>query len=158
MFTQMQIAALKYLISVAQGGTDLTKRVMEFLIDHSAGLTKEVCVTLVEGRDGTADEIDKAARGVGRVMPEESLYHLFHAMGSEFHFSSHYGDFDPARGDEPMNCDGMFAGGEGFLSNPDPGMFKKGTPMRYTFWFAKGSYSRQAELIVASRKEINESK
>lgn len=149
MFTEMQIDSLKYLI-LKTDRTDLAKQMMIFLINQSLGLTKDVCFTLIAGREGyTAEEIDEARR-----IGTDHLFHILRSTGSTLMFTSHYGDFDPARGGDPMNCDGMFAGAEGVVSNPDPAMFKKGMPMRYTFWLAKDGYSRKAELIVTSREEI----
>lgn len=159
MFTSKQIAALKYIIFKAQNGTELSKRVLAYLIDKSEGLTKEVVLTLVANREGyKADEISKAALGVGEMQSSGGPTHinaLLDVMGTELKFSFHYGDFDPNRTDDPLNCDGQFPGvPEHKLSRP--GLGRKGMPLRYTFWISKENYSRKATLIVTTREELDQ--
>ena len=154
-----QIAALKYMIFVAKNGTELSKRVLGFLIDQSKELTKEVCLTLVADREGyTADEVNAAAYGVDAMKNCNYTTHLnqlLHVMGSELTFSIHYGDFDPARIDDPFNSDGQFVGwDESQVSRP--GLIREGMPLRYTFWLSKQLYSRQATLVVAKREKLEQ--
>ena len=52
MITPKQVAALKYMIFNAKNGTELSKRVLAFLIESSEELTKEVCLSLVADREG----------------------------------------------------------------------------------------------------------
>ena len=157
MFTSNQIAALRYMIFNAKNGTELSKRVLAFLIESSEGLTKEVCLTLVVDREGyTADEIRAAGHGVdsmGSGNGTTYLDQILAAMGSELSFSVHYGDFDPTRTSDPFNCDGQFGDwdrSQVIHSGPTP----ESMPPRYTFWFSKQNYSRQAALVVATREEL----
>jgi len=159
MFTKKQIAALKYLIFNARNVVDLSKQVLAFLIEQSENLTKEVCLTLVDGREGfSAAEITAAGRGMSVMQSCNSTTHLhqiLHAMGSELRFSFHYGDFDPSRKDDPFNAHGQFAG---FKEEQVayPGLVRDGMPIRYTFWFSKQDYSRQAKLVVATRNDLEQ--
>ncbi len=146
MFTSKQISALRYMIFSAKNGTELSMRVLAFLIESSEEFTKEVCLSLVADREGyTADEISAAARGVDAMVSCNGTTHLqelLAVMGSDLHSSFHYGDFDPARTDRPFNCD------------EDLGLFSENMPPRYTFWLAKKHYSKQATLVVATREEL----
>ena len=159
MFTPTQIAALKYLIFWAKNGSELSKRVLRFLLDQSEGLTREVCLSLVEGRDGySSDEIHAAGLGVGAMQSCNCTTHLdamTALMGCEFHFNFHYGDFDSIRVDEPLNNDGQFAGfRESQVKRPE--LVQKGAPMRYTFWFSRQDYSRDATLDFATREQLEQ--
>jgi len=156
-FTEKQIAALRYLIFRAKNGTDLSKRVLAFLIASSEGLTKDVCLTLIENREGySADEIHEAGRGVGGLQSScgtTFIDQILIAMGSTLAVSVHYGDFDPSRPSNPFNTDGQFAGWpKDKLSQPESG--RTGMPLRYTFWLSKRPYSRQASLVVATREAL----
>ncbi|MEK7662343.1 MAG: hypothetical protein AAB355_02525 [Patescibacteria group bacterium] len=159
MFTSKQISALRYMIFNAKNGTELSKRVLAFLIESSEELTKEVCLSLVADREGyTADEISAAGHGVGSMESCNGTTHLdqiLHVMGSELSFSIHYGDFDPTRTDDPFNSDGMF-GGWDRSQVTRPGLILEGMPLRYTFWLSKKNYSRQAALVVATREELEQ--
>jgi len=159
MVTSKQIAALKYMIFKANNGTELSKRVLGFLIDQSEELTKEVCLTLTQDREGyAADEISAAAIGIGVMKSSHCtthLHELLDIMGSDLNFSVHYGDFDPTRNDDPFNSDGQFAGwSESHVNRP--GLVRKGMPFRYTFWLSTQDYSRQATLVVATREELEQ--
>jgi hypothetical protein len=152
-----QIAALKYLIFKSKDGNELSKRVLAFLIDSSEGLTKDVCLSLVAGREGYgAEEIHGAADGAYNMQSCDGTTHLdqvFYVMGSELGFSYCYGDFDSTRADDPFNNDGQFAGVP--LSTVSrPGLAAEGMPVRFTFWLSKGNYSRDAELVVATREDL----
>lgn len=159
MFTEKQIAALRYMIFNAKDGTELSKRVLAFLIESSERLTKEVCLSLVADREGyTADEISAAGYGVGNMESCNGTTHIdqiLHAMGSELGVSVHYGDFDPARTDDPFNSDGQFTGWDRSRVSR-PGQIREGMPLRYTFWLSKQDYSRQATLVVATREELEQ--
>ncbi len=156
MFTSKQIAALRYMIFNAKNGTELSKRVLAFLIESSEELTKEVCLSLVADREGyTADEISAAGHGVGGMDSCNGTTHLdqiLAAMGSELSFSVHYGDFDPTHTDDPFSQAGQFAG----WPQADLESRREGMPMRYTFWLSKKNYSRQAKLVVATREELDQ--
>jgi hypothetical protein len=158
MITQKQIAALKYLIFNAKNGTELSKRILAFLIDRSEGLTREVCLTLIEDREGyTKKEIDSAARGVGGMISCNCTTHLSalaSLSGSELCFSSHYGDFDPKRSGKKFSSAGIFAGAPLDMVT-DPSNAQEGLPMRYTFWLAKKYYSDTAELVTATRADLD---
>lgn len=157
MVTAKQIAALRYMIFNAQDGTDLSKRVLAFLLTQSEGLTKEVCLTLVEDREGyTGNEIHDAGLGVGAMQSSNCitrLHALLYLTGSELNYSVHYGDFDPIRSDDPFNCDGQFAGHD-VSKVARPGLVRTGMPLRYTFWLARSPYSRDATLVTASRRKL----
>ena len=159
MVTAKQIAALKYMIFNAKNGTELSKRVLAFLIDQSEELTIEVCLTLVANREGyTADEISAAAHGVRGMKSCNGTTHLdqiLRVMGSELSFSYHYGDFDPARSADPFSSDGQFADwSSAQVSKPE--LLREGMPLRYTVWLSKQNYSRQANLLVATREEFKQ--
>ena len=159
MFTTRQIAGLRYMIFNAKAGTDLSKRILAFLIDRSEELTKEVCLTLVENREGyTADEISAAAYGVGAMQSSCRTTHLDEllcVMGSELCFSVHYGDFDPDRAGDLFNSDGQFAGWDRTQVARD-GKIREGMPLRYTFWLAKRLYSRRTALVASTREELEQ--
>ena len=159
MFTPKQIAALRYMIFKAKDGTELSKRVLAFLIESSEGLTKDVCLSLVADREGyTRDEIRDAGQGVGGMASSNGTTHLdqiLNVLGSELVFSVHYGDFDPTRLDDPFNSDGQFAGWH-FSQVSDAGLIREGMPLRYTFWLSKESFSLQATLVVTTRAALEQ--
>ena len=159
MVTQKQIAALKWLIFCAKVGTELTKRVLAYLIDNSELLTREVCVVLNVG-DGefSRNEIDAAARGMQPMQSSHGSVHLDEIMyvsGSMFWFSVHYGDYDPTREGERCSSAGIVAGYPENLVL-DKSLIESGHPLRYTFWLAKEDYSRTAELLTPSREELDQ--
>lgn len=158
MITKTQIAALKYLIFEAENGTELSKRILAFLIDRSEGLTREVCLTLVEDREGyTGEEIDSAARGVGGMISCNCTTHLgalASLSGSELCFSVHYGDFDPKRSGDKFSSAGIFAGVPLDMVR-HPSLAQEGLPKRYTFWLAKEYYSNTAELVTTTRADLD---
>ncbi len=164
MKTKRQIAALRYMIFNAKNYKNekvntLAMQVLAFLIDKSEQLTKEVCLSLVADREGyTAEEITEAAYAVGGMQSSNGTTHLDGLMsliGGGFTTSVHYGDFDPTREGDPHNTDGQFAGWD-VSKVQDPGLVIEGMPTRYTFWISKGQYSRGAELVVATRAELDE--
>ncbi len=157
MLTPRQITALRYLIYRSTNGTELSKRILFLLIEASVNFTQEVCLTLVEDREGfTGTEIHEAALGLGAMQSSNCstfLDQILIAMGSPFCFSVHYGDFNPSR-PKPFNCDGIFEGWPlEIVSSPD--MATAGMPMRYTFWLAETSYTDSANLIVADYDRLN---
>ena len=159
MVTKKQIAALKYMIFIIKNENELSKRILAFLVDQSNKLTKEVCITLVADREGyTASEIEKAAYAIGGMSSSNGtthLYELLSLMGGKLYFSFHYGDFDPVRIDDPFNNDGQFAG-FGVSQVRKPELVIEGMPPRYTFWFSKKNYSRQAIYVVATREILEQ--
>lgn len=159
MFTPKQIAALRYLIFKSKDGNELAKRVSAFLIDRSEGLVKDVCITLVEGYEGyTANEIQGASSGFDSMTRSNRTTHInqiLDAMGSDMGFSVHYGDFDPKRGDEALNCDGLFVGYPVEICHT-PGLCREGMALRYTFWLSKGDYTPKADLVVVTRKDLEQ--
>ncbi len=158
-FTQEQIAALKYLIAGSKDGDDLAKQIMWYLIEASNYLSDEVCLTLLEDREGyTSAEIDQAVNGWSRMNSSNCGTHLsqmFTAMGSDFHFDCHYGDYDPERGDEVLNCAGIFAGWP-VHKVQHPNLVLEGQPLRYTFWLCNAYYSRNARLVTTSRDQLEQ--
>lgn len=156
MFTTRQIAALKYIIFNLNNETELPKRVLAFLIESSDGFTKEVCLSLVDGREGyDAGQITAAAHGVDNINITNYLCQILDVMGSEFKFSVHYGDFDPSRVDGPLNTDGMFPGLKKSQVSRK-GLVRKDMPLRYTFWLSLTPYSPQAKLVVATMEKLNQ--
>lgn len=139
-------------------GNELSKRILAFLIEKSTDLTKEVCLTLTEGKHGySADEIRDAAFGISDMQSANGATHLYEimcVMGSKLSFSLHYGDFNPFR-PSPLNTDGQFAGWPRDKVS-DPGACTEGMPLRYTFWLSEDSYSRVAKLVVTNRAELEE--
>jgi hypothetical protein len=110
----------------------------------------------VADREGyTADEINAAALGVSSMESctgTTHLHEILDAMGSEFSFSHHYGDFDQRRTGEPFSQAGQFAG----WPQADSVSRQEGMPLRYTFWLSRQNYSRQAALVVATREELKQ--
>jgi hypothetical protein len=158
MVTKKQIAAARKMIftSGSLGRNNLSKQLLAFLIAKSKLLTKEVCVTVFVNRDGFGPkDVNDLFLGTHNTNSNA----LFLAMGSKFNFSSHYGDFDPARskGDH-FSCAGQFPGWDPARVNgggPDSvELTKKGMPLRFTFWLAKRSYSQKATLIKVTRKDL----
>src|ERR1700730_10830628 len=96
--TPKQIAALKYLIAESKNGTDLTKRILFFLIDASKGMTRNVSVGLSQDREGyTAKEIHEAGHGMSSLESCNCTTHLNELttlMGCRRGFSMHYGAYD----------------------------------------------------------------
>ncbi|MFZ2523505.1 MAG: hypothetical protein WAW92_03940 [Minisyncoccia bacterium] len=156
MYTTKQIAALRYMIFRAKDGSELSKRVLAFLIDSSDGLTKEVCLSLVADREGyNTEEISAAGHGVSDMQSCNGTTHLSQimvAMGNDLYFSVHYGDFDPSRPGDPFSQAGQFAG----IPQADPVSRQEGMPMRYTFWLSRENYSREAKLVTVKREELEQ--
>lgn len=159
MFTKKQIAALKYVIFEAKNVSNLSKQISAFLIDRSKKLTKDVCLTLVENREGyTAKEINAAVNGIGWMASSSGATHLDQiiiAMGSEFRFAVHYGDFNPRRKGDPFNNAGQFAGVDA-SKVMDLELTREGMPLRYTFWLSGKYYSRQSKLVIANRQKLEQ--
>jgi hypothetical protein len=157
MATRKQIAALKYMIFISRDGVDLSKRVLAFLIDQSEELTREVCLTLVENREGySADEIDAATHGIDRMMSCNCTTHLNaleEMIGSGLFSYLHYGDFDPTRVGDPFNNDGQFPNCR-IDQVMRPGLIMQGMPLRYTFWLSRKPFSWEATQVIATRKEL----
>jgi hypothetical protein len=155
-----QIAALKYLIFRAKNGNcDLSKRILTLLIDKSERLTKDVCISLVDNREGySGEEIENAAVGIDNMLSSLGTTHLdqiLHAMNSAFSFRFHYGDYDSSRQDDPFNNDGQFPGWPKDKVQAE-GLVLEGMPTRYTFWLSRVPYSRVAEAITISREELDQ--
>lgn len=154
---QKQISALKYFIYKSKDCPDLTKRVVWYLIDQSAQLTEEVCLTLyADCLVWQRDEVEQAARGMHDLQSSNGTTHL-HAllslMGCDLDFSYHYGDYDPTRSDDPFSSAGQFAGWDRSKVQDDD-VIREGMPLRYTFWLARDSYSRTAKLVFPKRVEL----
>lgn len=158
MLTTQQVAALKYLIFKAepQAGSvgDLTKRILAFLIDQSDGLTKDVCVTLWDGRDGfTGAEIGHAALFEGRFHSCNCTTHLNVLMvlsgAEDVRFDCHYGHPNNGEFDTLGQFPGFDPAQTGGVVHP------KDAPIRYTFWLSKGFYSRTATQIPVTREMLN---
>jgi len=157
MINDRQTDALRYLIFKSKDGTTISKQVLVFLVAKSRLFTQSVCMSLVADREGfTDDEIRDAAHGVDRMLSSVCNTHLGYvldAMGTDFNFCIHYGDYDPNRHGDPFNCDGQFAGLAVKQVN-DPGLVRENLPMRYTFWLATGVYSRKAKYVTATRADL----
>lgn len=159
MITQEQQAALKFLIFKSEDGTDLVKRVLAHLIDQSHGLTEEVCLTLIEGRDGFAhDEIDKAASSLNPMQSVAyqglHLPEIMKAMGCGMLFSVHYGEFD-------LDADGGFSEIGMFPTDDlskvfDPIQALRNIRLRFTFWLARKAYADSARLVRVHRDELEQ--
>ena len=154
MSTKKQLAALKYLITKSKHGNDAGKRLYWYLIDRSAGLTKEVCVTLTEGKEGySTKEIQELARSLDGMTSSNGTTHLdaiMNAIGSNFSFNFHYGHFDR---NGKFDTSGMFAGASVGLVL-DPKLARLNVPLSYTFWLAPGFYSGSAKRIKVTRQKL----
>jgi hypothetical protein len=154
MVTTKQIAALKYLVAASKHGNDTAKRVIWFLIDKSNRLSKEVCVTLTQGQEGySAEEIDEIVRtlhGITSCNGTTHLNEIFKVTGTDFVFDLHYGHFGS---DGSFDTSGMFPGAPTHMVL-DPKLTILNQPRRYTFWLSKKMYSKSAERIPVTRKEI----
>lgn len=160
MLTDKQISALRYLIFKSKDGNELTKKILAFLVEQSHGLSEEVCLTLVEDREGyTAEEIRDAAVGVDEMLSSNRRTHLheiLQAMGRNFRFCIHYGDYDPTRDGDPFNSDGQFAGATKEQVGGEVNLLREGMPIRFTFWCAKDFYSRTAKLVKVTREFLDQ--
>jgi len=159
-YAARQIAALKYLIFNAKQVDVLSKQILGFLIDKSEGLTKEVCITLTEDKEGySAREIDEAMSGISNMESCNGWTHIDQIMilfGSDFRFSLHYGDFDPNRVGNEFDNSGQFSNmGLDRSQVTSDKVLVRGMPLRYTFWLAKERYSRKANFIIITRKELS---
>lgn len=129
--TEKQIAALRYLVARArlspekQVASKLVRQLVWRLIEASEGLTKMVFITLHEATgDFTPEEINEIAWIAGALNSENSTTYLgalLMLMGTDLHFSLHYGAHD-AEG--KFSTDGQFPHQDGHHN----------APMRYTFW------------------------
>lgn len=129
--TTQQIEALKYLIIKAKDGNDLLKKIFFVLLAKSEGLTKEVFLTLEEGPDISRETIIDTSRNLIRSSGGTThLDELMALMGSELHFSLHFGHY----------VDGK----------PN----KDGSSMRYTFLLSKQMQAGGEQLFV-SLDELN---
>lgn len=137
MITAKQIAALKYLIFNSKDGTELTKRIIAHLIDHSSNLTKDVCLTLTCERDFPREEIVAAYEGFEALPSANRSTHLTEiltAMGCDLRLSYDMGDYNPNREDDPLECQ----------VHEDS----------ITFWLSKWHYSRQADHVEVTREDL----
>lgn len=154
MVTERQIHALKYLISNARDGSSMVKQILWFLIDQSKSLTEEVCVTLTQDCGGfERQEIHRDALTMSSLTSSNCTTHIDQiliAMGTEFCFSVHYGNFDE---DGKFNPSGMFSGIPRSMVS-DESLTVVNAPMRYTYWLAKKGYSGTARVIPVSRAEL----
>lgn len=159
-FTEDQIAALKYVICASSEQSELLKRVLLFLIDESLYLTREVCVTLLEDRDGyAADQIRDAAHGLSRLQSMSyagslHLVEIMRAMGAGYLFSVHYGDYDPSWHENPFSEAGQFAGSSPELVLGGPELTMPNMPLRFSFWLARECYSECATQVAATREQL----
>jgi hypothetical protein len=144
MVTDRQIAALKFLIAKSQDGNDLVRRILTFLINASNGMTEEVSTCLTAGSEGySVDEVAAAGMTHSAMTSANCSTHLDQMMilmGLDFFFSCHYGHY---------RHDGMFDPTGQTGSSPT-------SPMRYTFWLARGHYGKsgQGKHVVASRAKL----
>lgn len=157
--TTKQIAALKYMIFKAKNGTELSKRILAFLIDQSEGLTKEVCLTLVADREGYTDkEINETGHEMHSMESCNGSTHLnelLQLLDTDFHFCYHYGSFNITGSEKSFSPAGQFVG----MTSPpvtDPDLLLEGLPLRYTFWLARGLYSNHATLLTTTRDELEQ--
>ncbi|MBD3251737.1 hypothetical protein GF380_04790 [Candidatus Uhrbacteria bacterium] len=116
----------------------LAKRIILHLLRQSENLTKCVCFSLVENREGyTAEEIDEAAYDANTLYGTRkrvNLKLLLKIAGTELIFSLHHGDFL-------------------HKSEPTPG----NPPMAYTFWLSDQyyDYNQAAKPISATRQALD---
>jgi len=86
--TDEQIVALKYLIIGASGYSDIFKKILIFLIDHSENLTQPIRVKFLgipESIVMTGVDLKFRCQLVDRFYPNQSSA-ILKAMGSKFHF------------------------------------------------------------------------
>ncbi len=154
MITARQVAALKYLIAASRHGTDAAKQLIWFLIENSAHLSKEVCVTLTEGKEGySEDEIRALAMSLNQITRTSGTTHLneiLKVMGVEMSFSLHFGHFGA---DGEVDSSGIFPGVPPEKVS-DPKLTNLNMPCRYTFWLAFSHFARSAECVPVTRKQI----
>lgn len=148
--SQDQINALKYFIALSPDGSKEAKRTLLFLLDASDGLTREVCVCIVDGESGfNTNYVASLTNYMHSSGGSTHLGELMRLMGTEWGFNYHYGDFDPIRKEDSFNTAGQFE---------DPA--KSGYPLRYTFWLTdctdmENWYSRNATLVPVTREELD---
>ena len=95
--TEIQIAALKYLIAKSKDASELSKQVMFYLIDQSEGFSKEVAISF-SGRTGdySNEEAMDIVFGVHDMESSNGSTHLDALMklsGCVFTFSQHGGHY-----------------------------------------------------------------
>lgn len=134
MFSEKQIAALRYLIANADVDSEMAKRILFFLLENSNGLTQEVAVSFFQDKGGyTAEEVGQAGHGIGVMQSANSTTHmnaLMQLMGADMDFSIHYGHYDTSIGEFSTN--GQFTGGK---------------PLRYTFWLSQSQYGKNTQQL-----------
>ena len=141
MFTDKQIASLKYLIFRSKIASVTAKQLVALLIDPSEKLTREVHITLNQDQNGyTEEEVRQIGRSVDTFNScncDTHLTQILHAMGAELGFSLHYGHY---RGN----------------SFDTSGQFDGSASMSYTFWLAKEMYGRgyEGKEIFVAREDI----
>ena len=141
MFTQKQVAALKYVIyNGAKGKTkdDLAVRIAYFLIQNSNFLNGNVCLTMHPDENLTTQEITELAvfLGHGSMM---NLTEIFRAMGSKTHISAANGGYDQKLGTWNL-YPFPYVEGEGKCPS--------------TFWLAPNYYDHAARRLVYDYKTL----
>lgn len=145
MITEKQMSALKYLIFKAKCVNDFTKKVIIILLENSQMLTKEIYVTLQEGVSFNQDTL-LGLESIRALINENHNFHLNEilvASGGDFCFSFSYGSFDE---------NGIFKEDGHFRDLNE----KNKVPVRYTIWLGKKEHSQTAEMLVVSRREIDQ--
>ncbi len=140
MLTKKQLIALQYVIAAAPDGNKFAKQLHFFLLAQSAGLTKEVCITLQEGDEWPKAELRKEAHGIDSMWSSTASTHLpeiMAAMGTRFIYSLHYGHY-----------------GENGEFDTKGQLAECKAPLRYTFWLAHECYADAATKLTATRKEL----
>ncbi len=135
MATTNELKFLMYRVAQQQGILDLSKRMVLYLLEHSDRLYTEVTITLTEGEDFTAEEVDKAARSFDKRVLNDELKKI----EPDLNFYVHYGHYDE---------DGRFDNYGQF------GETTPSSPVRYTFWLSRTAFAKSATRLSPSPAEL----
>lgn len=142
--TDNQVDAIKYFIILSQRKHQqkhFIRRILMYLLDQSANLSKPVCMSVVESDELPYDVVNGLYSDYGMFMAVSGgtmLNNVVEATGSEFQFSCHFGSMDGKR-----------------LSNENQFSFREGVDKaRYTFWLSPEQYDKEAEQIPFSLQAV----
>lgn len=137
MINKKQVDALKYLILRSKDASELTKKILFFLLEQSNLLRKAVYTSVVETKDGFSKEnAIETYNGVHDMKSSQAFTHLNEimvAMGSDFLFYVHAGAYQ---------ADGEFKEYEKILS--------------YTVWLSDKRYDGTAKRIDIKKDTLDE--
>ena len=134
--------------------SELSKKMLIFLLNESRKLTTEVCLSLTDKCNGyDATQI----RSLTDDFNEVNLTEFLKLIKSKFIFNLHYGNIIKGDTENKLNTDGMFAGIERSFVTSDE-FIREGMPLRYTFWLSKKLYSKEAKILKITKEKLEQIK